>query len=50
MSKPMDKSHHPASPSIAVADSAMPNSITAPVDMQVTESSLTELETRNSKL
>ena len=50
MSKPMDKSHHPASPPIAVADSAMPNSITAPVDMQVTESSLTELETRNSKL
>ena len=50
MSKPMDKSLHPASPSIAVADSAMPNSITAPVDMQVTESSLTELETRNSKL
>ena len=50
MSKPMDKSHHPASPSIAVADSAMPNSITTPVDMQVTESSLTELETRNSKL
>ena len=50
MSKPMDKSHHPATPPIAVADSGMPNSITAPVDMQVTESSPTELETRNSKL
>ena len=50
MSKPMDKSYHPASPSIAVANSAMPNSITTPVDMQVTESSSTELETRNSKL
>ena len=49
-SKPMDKSHHPASPSIAVADSAMPNLITTPVDMQVTEPNLTELETRNSKL
>ena len=48
MSKPMDKSYHPASPSIAVANST--NSFTTPVDMQVTESGSTELETRNSKL